>query len=455
MNDVMYSSINPYTEELSIEYQVINEEAIQSILVESDYSFKALKKTSFKERAELLTSIATHLKTNKNQLASIITQEMGKPISQSIAEIEKCASVCEYYAENGEHFLKNNNYMSDYSSSYTIHQPLGVVLAIMPWNFPFWQVFRFFAPAIMAGNIALLKHAPNVPQCALAIEELINSSSNIRLISNLFISNEQTGKVIQSSAVSAVTLTGSEIAGASVASIAGASIKKCVLELGGSDPFIVLQDADIENSVDNLILSRFLNSGQSCIAAKRLIIHNDKKDDFINRLKEKVEQHIIGDPRNPETFMGPIARIDLRDKLIHQISEARKLGDKVTTIGEIPKNGFFIQPTIIENIHPQSPAASEELFGPVLSVFSFTSNEQALSIANDTPYGLGASVWTSNPENTTPFIEGIEAGAIFVNDFVKSSVELPFGGIKKSGYGRELSDLGIREFVNTKTVAIR
>ena len=450
----MFKSINPFTEELFFEAPTLSTKEIASTLSKVDISFKKYRNTNFIERTKALHSIAHDLLNNKQDYALTITQEMGKPISQSVAEIEKCAGICSYYADNSEKFLADQQYASSFSTSFIRHEPLGALLAVMPWNFPFWQVFRFLAPALMSGNIALLKHAPNVGLCATTIEKIVNKYFDQQVLFNLFIDVKDVEKFIASNEIKAVTLTGSEYAGSAVAALAGANLKKCVLELGGSDPFIVLPDADLEKTVDGAIASRFSNAGQSCIAAKRFIIHKDLKHEFVKLLEAKISAFTIGDPSLSSTFMGPLARIDLKEKLNGQISKCIKLGDKISSYNKAPNHGFFSQPCIIDDIHPTSPAVSEEFFGPVVSLFDFETEEEAIEIANNTPYGLGASVWTKDTSTIGNFITNIDAGSVFVNDFVKSSYDLPFGGIKKSGYGRELSDLGIKEFVNTKTVVI-
>lgn len=447
-----YQSINPYTTEKIFEISDHSDDQILESIEKVDASFHLYKKTTFEERRMVLQRIIDKLSEQKTSLAILITTEMGKPISQSILEIEKCISVCRYYQSEGERLLSPIQYKSQFSKSFVSHEPLGVVLAIMPWNFPFWQVFRFLAPALMSGNTCILKHAPNVPQCALAIANIILESHEAPLLQNLFVSNEQVSKIISHQSVKAITLTGSETAGSAVASLAGKHIKKTVLELGGSDPFIVLEDADINTTIQGLIAGRFLNSGQSCIAAKRLYIHQGIEHDFMKRLNMELDKLVVGNPMDDKTFIGPIARKDLLEKLQEQV---RTSNGEIYKFGKLPSSGFFHLPTYLQNIPVQSRINQEELFGPVLNVKTFTNTENCIESVNDTPFGLGASIWTHNLDNALQLAKSIDSGAVFINDYVKSSPKIPFGGIKTSGYGRELSDLGIKEFVNQKTIVVR
>jgi succinate-semialdehyde dehydrogenase/glutarate-semialdehyde dehydrogenase len=411
----------------------------------------------FATRAEILRNTANQLLARRDEYASLITLEMGKPLREARAELEKCAGVCEYYAKHGEIFMRAETMTSDATKSYIAYQPLGVVLAIMPWNFPFWQVFRAAAPALMAGNALVLKHAPNVPQCALAIEAIFRSSGLPQFVfTNLMIEIEQVAEAIASPHVHAVTLTGSEAAGRKVAACAGQHLKKCVLELGGSDPFIVLHDADLELAVNMAAASRFLNCGQSCIAAKRFILVPQIADEFLQLLKAKVETLQPGDPMEESTQIGPMARADLRDTLHRQITDSIAHG-AVAVTGCLPVAGagFFYPPSILDRVSADTCAYHEELFGPVAVIIRAASEDDALRIANQTRFGLGSSIWSNDTERAERLAAHIQAGCTFINGMVKSDVRLPFGGVKSSGYGRELSKLGMHEFVNAKTVWIK
>jgi succinate-semialdehyde dehydrogenase/glutarate-semialdehyde dehydrogenase len=383
---------------------------------------------------------------------------MGKVKREAIGEVEKCALVCGFYAENDESFLKNEPIKTEASESYISFQPIGTVLAIMPWNFPFWQVFRFLAPAMMAGNTGVLKHASNVSGCALAIEQLVlESEFPDNVFRTLLIGSKEVKSVIENPLIKAVTLTGSTPAGRSVASAAGYALKKSVLELGGSDPYLILEDADIETAALLCVTSRLLNAGQSCIGAKRFIIADQVYDQFKTEFVRLMSAAKFGDPLDPKTSIGPLARVDLRDELHLQVEKSREMGATVLIGGFIPEgNAPFYPPTVLENVVPGMPAYHEELFGPVAVLFRVNSEEEAMRIANDTVFGLGGGVYTSDIENGKLLAEkGLEAGCVFINDFVKSDPRLPFGGIKESGYGRELSMIGIREFVNVKTIVVR
>jgi succinate-semialdehyde dehydrogenase/glutarate-semialdehyde dehydrogenase len=409
------------------------------------------------ERCQLLRTAAAVLRRRAEELARLITLEMGKPITESRAEIEKSALGCEYYAGAAPSFLADEVIESDAGRSLVAYQPLGTVLAIMPWNFPFWQVFRFAAPALAAGNTGLLKHASNVPQCALAIESVFHEAGFPGgVFTSLMIPSTQVAHVIEDRRVHAVTLTGSEPAGRQVAAAAGAQIKKSVLELGGSDAFIVLEDADLEQAVATAVTSRFLNAGQSCIAAKRFIVVEAVAGEFVARFKEAVEALQVGDPLQESTQLGPLARVDLRDELHQQVVESITQG-AVAITGCNPESGpgAYYQASILDHVRPGVRAYHEELFGPVASIIRAVDGEDAIRIANDTDFGLGGSVWTRDSARGERVARQLECGCAFVNGLVKSDPRLPFGGIKHSGYGRELSRLGIHEFVNAKTVWIR
>ena len=412
---------------------------------------------SIPERCQLLRTAAAVLRRRAKELARLITLEMGKPITESRAEIEKSAVGCEYYAGAAPSFLADEVIESDAGRSLVAYQPLGTVLAIMPWNFPFWQVFRFAAPALAAGNTGLLKHASNVPQCALAIESVFQEAGFPGgVFTSLMIPSTQVAHVIEDRRVHAVTLTGSEPAGRQVAATAGAQIKKSVLELGGSDAFIVLEDADLEQAVVTAVTSRFLNTGQSCIAAKRFIVVEAVAGEFVARFKKAVEALQVGDPLQESTQLGPLARVDLRDELHQQVVESITHGAvAVTGCNPEPGPGAYYQASILDQVRPGVRAYHEELFGPVASVIRALDGEDAIRIANDTDFGLGGSVWTRDSARGERVARQLECGCAFVNGLVKSDPRLPFGGIKRSGYGRELSRLGIHEFVNAKTVWIR
>jgi succinate-semialdehyde dehydrogenase/glutarate-semialdehyde dehydrogenase len=413
---------------------------------------------SFEQRAVCMKNLQAKLLEKKEELAGIIVSEMGKVKREAIGEVEKCALVCGFYAESAESFLKNEQIKTEATESYISYQPIGTVLAIMPWNFPFWQVFRFLAPALMAGNTGVLKHASNVSGCALAIEQLVRDAGfPENVFRTLLIGSKAVKAVIENPQIKAVTLTGSTPAGRSVASLAGAALKKSVLELGGSDPYLILEDADIETAARLCVTSRLLNAGQSCIGAKRFIIADAVYDQFKTEFVRLMSAAKFGDPLDPETSIGPLARVDLRDELHLQVEKSREMGATVLIGGFIPEgNAPFYPPTVLENVVPGMPAYHEELFGPVAVLFRVNSEEEAIRIANDTVFGLGGGVYTSDIENGKLLAEkGLEAGCVFVNDFVKSDPRLPFGGIKESGYGRELSMIGIREFVDVKTIVVK
>lgn len=409
------------------------------------------------KRAEIVANAGNILRENKDKYAAIITEEMGKLINDARAEVEKCASVCDYYAENGAAFLADEIIESDADKSYVTHQPLGTVLAVMPWNFPFWQVFRFAAPTLIAGNTGVLKHASNVPQCALAIEEIFDLAGAPKgVFKTLMISAAQVKQVIEDDRIHAVTLTGSEPAGRQVAATAANVLKKSVLELGGSDAFIILEDADLKLAIAGAVFSRYLNSGQSCIAAKRFIVVNSIADEFVSQFKTAVEKLHYGDPMDEATTLAPMARKDLRDELHQQVLDSIEAGATVVTGCEpIDNPGAYYKASILDNVKPGMRAYTEEFFGPVAIVIRVKDEQEALAVANSSVFGLGSSVWTQDSERGERVAQKIQAGCSFVNGFVKSDPRLPFGGIKRSGFGRELSHHGIKEFVNAKTVWIR
>lgn len=450
-------TINPATGERLKTFDTWNEAQVDSALAVAAAANPAWQATPFVERARLFRNIATELRHNTAHYAGIITLEMGKIVKEARAEIEKCAWGCEFYAENAEIFLRDEVIQTDASSSYVSYLPLGTVLAVMPWNFPFWQVFRFAAPSLMAGNTALLKHASNVPQCALAIEEIFRKAGFPKgVFQTLMISAAQAEKIIADPRIHAVTLTGSEAAGRKVAAAAGATLKKTVLELGGSDAFIVLADADLEQAVNVGIASRFLNCGQSCIAAKRFILVETIAEAFVEQFKHKVHALRLGDPTREETQIGPMARADLRDQLHKQVTDSVTAGTTFALHGGPAAGpGFFYEPTVLDHVRPGMRAYEEELFGPVAVVIRARDEEEAVRIANDNRYGLGATVFTRDVKKGERLARRIQSGSSFVNGMVKSDPRLPFGGIKASGYGRELSVHGIREFVNIKTMWVK
>lgn len=449
-------SINPATEAVLKTFEPYSYRQIEKTLEQSAVAFREWRQTGFAERASLVNAAAVYLRANKSRLGALITSEMGKPITEAEAEVEKCAWNCEFYAENAEGFLRDESRGSNATESYIQYAPLGTILAIMPWNFPFWQLFRFAAPALMAGNTALLKHASNVPQCALAIEEIFTAVGFPHgAFRTLLVPGSETGPLIGDSRIAAVTLTGSEAAGSETAALAGRTLKKTVLELGGSDPFIVLPDADLEAAASTAVSARFQNAGQSCIAAKRFIVVGDAYEKFRDRFLEAACGLRVGDPMNPATQIGPLARKDLLDALDRQVTDSLQKGAKLLTGGgRRPGHGFFFEPTVIEEVLPDMPAACEEVFGPVAALMRAADEEQAVKLANASPYGLGASLWTRDLERARRLARDIEAGQVFINGMVQSDPRLPFGGVKRSGYGRELSEFGIREFVNIQTVWI-
>ncbi len=452
-------SINPINGKIIKEYTEDSETVVIAKIEKAHKAWEKWRKSPYKERANLLQNIAKLLRERKDKLAALMAQEMGKPLKEGVKEIEKCALVCEYYADNGEEFLKDGQIKTEAKKSYVSFQPIGVVLAVMPWNFPFWQVFRFVAPGLMAGNCGVLKHASNVPGCALAIEDVIKKAGfPTGVFQTLLVGSKAVEKIIANPLIKAVTLTGSTNAGKIVAQQAGQHIKKTVLELGGSDPYIILEDADLEMAAEICAQSRLINNGQSCIAAKRFIVDKIIEKEFIQLLKEKMEAKMTGDPFDEKTDLGPMARKDLRDELHSQVKENIIAGAKCILGGKIPKlpgDHAYYEPTILTGITKGMPAYSEEIFGPVASVISAKNVDDAIRIANDSSFGLGAAIFTKDVALGEKIArEDLQAGACFVNTFVKSDPRLPFGGIKESGYGRELGMYGIHEFVNIKTVYV-
>jgi succinate-semialdehyde dehydrogenase/glutarate-semialdehyde dehydrogenase len=452
----MIATRNPFTGELGREYEALSAKEVTERIDAAAAAFERYRKTALAQRAAILTATAAILKAEKMELASLMTLEMGKPISQGVAEAEKCAWVCRYYAEVGEAMLAAEPIDTDERESYLRYDALGPILAVMPWNFPLWQVFRFAAPALMAGNVALLKHASNVPACALAIEDIFTrAGAPVGVFQTLLIETDLVEMILDDRRVRAATLTGSTGAGSAVAGRAGKRIKKTVLELGGSDPFVVMPSADIAEAARTAVTARTINSGQSCIAAKRFIIHESVYDDFVTHFVERMRELRVGDPADPDTDIGPLATIELRDTVAEQVQRSIDQGARLL-IGGIPMSGpgSFFPPTVLADIPPGSPAHNEEIFGPVASLFRVQDLDEAIRLANDSDFGLGSSFWSDDEGEQRAFIAGIEAGQVFVNALVASDPRLPFGGVKNSGYGRELGTLGIREFVNIKTVSI-
>ncbi|MEF8940684.1 MAG: NAD-dependent succinate-semialdehyde dehydrogenase [Salinivenus sp.] len=449
-----FASVNPATGDALEEYPAHSTDELDARLDRAVAGFETNRDRSLAERARRLERTADLLEERADRYGALMTREMGKPVDQAEAEAEKCAWVCRYYAEHGADFLADEPVETDAQTSYVAYEPLGPVLAVMPWNFPFWQLFRFGAPALMAGNTVLLKHAPNVPGCALAIEELLDDAGFVdQELQALLIDEDAVADVLADRRVRAATLTGSVGAGKAVAQQAAAQVKPTVLELGGSDPFIVCADADLEAAASVGCTARMQNNGQSCIAAKRFIVEAPVADDFTERFIEKVEALTIGDPQDPLTDIGPMARKDLRSEVHDQVERAIGEGALAAAGGHtIDREGFYYAPTVLTDVQPGTVAFEEEIFGPVASVVVADDAEHALTLANDTRFGLGGSIFTEDREKGERMARGLEAGCAFVNEMTKSDPRLPFGGIKDSGYGRELSRHGIREFVNAKTV---
>jgi len=452
-----FVSINPSTGKAMKSFRAIAYDEMKEKLRDAAQAFRLYRRSPFSERAAKMLRAAEILESEKEQFARLMTAEMGKPFKSAVAESLKCAWACRFYAENAERFLADEEVKTDATQSYIRYEPLGPVLAVMPWNFPFWQVFRFAAPALMAGNVGLLKHASNVPQCALAIEEIFRRAGFPEgVFQTLLIGTETVEAVIDDERIAAVTLTGSVGAGSAVASRAGRRIKKTVLELGGSDPFVVMPSADLEEAAKVATKARTLNNGQSCIAAKRFIVAQSVAVEFQGLFVGEMQGLKVGDPMQEDTDVGPLATEELLKGLEKQVQSSVAAGARILTGGKrIDRAGYFYAPTVLSEIKPGSPAYADELFGPVASLFVVPNAEEAIRIANDTPFGLGCSLWTRDRAEQGRFIDEIEAGMVFVNGMVASDPRLPFGGIKQSGYGRELGVFGIREFVNVKSVWVK
>jgi succinate-semialdehyde dehydrogenase/glutarate-semialdehyde dehydrogenase len=453
----MIATINPATGEVVATYDALTESQLDGKLAGAVEAFRTYRHTTFAERTVWMRRAAEILEAEKDAFARIMTLEMGKPLAAARQEAAKSATACRYYVEHAERLLADELVETGVAMSFIRYQPIGAVLAIMPWNFPFWQVFRFLAPALMAGNVGLLKHASNVPQCALAIEDIVRRAGfPADVFQTLLIGADQVRAVIDDPRVKAVTLTGSEPAGRQVAAQAGKQIKKCVLELGGSDPFVVMPSADLDAAVRTAVQARVINNGQSCIAAKRFIVDEAIADEFERRFVEAMAALVVGDPAQEATQVGPLATPVILHELGEQVRRSVAAGARVLTGGcRLERPGNYYAPTVLVDVPVDSPAYREELFGPVAVVMRARGLEAAIRLANDTRFGLGASAWTSDAAEQQRFIEEIDAGMVFINAMVASDARLPFGGVKASGYGRELSAWGIREFVNVKTVVVQ
>jgi succinate-semialdehyde dehydrogenase/glutarate-semialdehyde dehydrogenase len=450
----MFMSLNPTTGETIAEIAAHTESELAARIDAAAAAFRTWREASFAERASMLRAVAERLRTGRDEHARLMTLEMGKPITQAESEVEKCAWVCEYYAENGEAFLAPEDIQTDAARSYVRFEPLGVVLAIMPWNFPFWQVFRCAAPALVAGNVVLLKHASNVPQCALALEKIFADANAPRGVFATLLTDSATAeRLVRQPSIAGVSLTGSEGAGVAIGGAAGGALKRTVLELGGSDPFIVLEDADLDAAVSTAVTARLINNGQSCIAAKRFIAVDAIAAEFEERFATRLGEICVGDPLDPKTELGPLARADLVSTLHRQVTTSLGEGARRVVGGmQLPRPGFFYEQTLLADVRPGMSAFDEETFGPVAALIRARDADDAIALANKSRYGLGASLWTRDTRRGEELARHIEAGAVFVNGLVKSDPRLPFGGVKRSGYGRELARFGIREFVNVKSV---
>ena len=450
------ATVNPANGQTLRTFEPHSAAQLDEILDRAVAAATAHRRSAFADRARWMREAAGILDKECHELGRLMTLEMGKPIKAAIAEAEKCATACRYYADNAERLLADQPVDMEGGKSWVAFQPLGVVLAIMPWNFPFWQVFRFAAPALMAGNVGILKHASNVPQCALAIEDIVRRAGFTRdAFQTLLVGSDAVEGIIADNRVAAVTLTGSEGAGRSVAGAAGRNLKKSVIELGGSDPFIVMPSADMESAVSTAVTARMINNGQSCIAAKRFIVHEEIYDDFLQRFVARVSAVRIGDPMDEGMELGPLATSAIRDDLDDQVQKSAAAGARILTGGKkLDREGFYYAPTVLADIPPGAPAERDELFGPVASVFKATDITEAIRIANGTDFGLGASAWTRDDAERDRFVAEVESGLLFINGMVASDARLPFGGVKHSGFGRELGEFGIREFVNIKSVRL-
>lgn len=453
----MLTANNPYTGEKIAEYPSLSEQEMSQRIADAKAAFPAWRDTGYAGRAKVLNAVAAELRKRKDHLATLMAQEMGKPIKEGGPEVEKAAWCAEFYAQNAERFLQNDLIESDASRSYVRYQPLGALLGILPWNAPLWLAFRYLAPALMVGNTCVMKHDPNVPACAQAIAEaFVAAGAPENIMVNLPITTDLAEAAIRHPDISAVSFTGSANAGAKVASVAGSEIKHCVLELGGSDPCIVLADADLAAAADTAVLSRIINAGQSCIAAKRILVEKSIYSEFTVMVEERLAKLSMGDPQLTDTDIGPIAREDLRQNLHRQVSDSIAKGASCLLGGELPAGeGYFYPPTLLADVHPEMPAFCEETFGPVMALTSVADIDEALALANQTEYGLGAAIWTAQVDKAEKWAEQIDTGQVAINGIVKTDPRLPSGGVKRSGFGRELGPHGIREFVNAKQVWVK
>ncbi|MEL7118942.1 MAG: NAD-dependent succinate-semialdehyde dehydrogenase [Bacteroidota bacterium] len=453
----MFATINPVNEQLIESFDSLSDKEIEIVLSQANLAFKQWRDVSVDERIKSILAIGEDLRNNKTQYALTITLEMGKPLTQAIAEVEKCAKLCDYYAQYAPSILNNKNIATEFTKSYVQHAPMGTIMGIMPWNFPFWQGIRFSIPALLAGNSILLKPAPNVPKSAKIVESIVNKHCMVpNVFQTILIEVGQVEKILSHRIVKGVALTGSDRAGSAVATIAGKHIKKSILELGGSDAFVVLKDADLEKAAETGLKSRMNNTGQTCISAKRFILDANIADDFTDLLLNKIQQLQIGDPLQAETNLSSLARPDLNDLLDTQVQKSIGLGAQaILEGGPMDRPGSYYSPTVLTNINPHMPAFHEELFGPVVSIFRVKNEVEALRLANDTIYGLGASIWSKDLDRAERLAWQIDTGIVAINDMVKSDPRMPFGGVKRSGYGRELGTEGLLEFVNVKSIVAR
>jgi succinate-semialdehyde dehydrogenase/glutarate-semialdehyde dehydrogenase len=447
-------SINPHSQQQIATYDAYDDAKVEQLVSAADTAFQSWRTTSFAERAALMRAAGKVLRNRQTELAALMASEMGKVLKDGVGEIGKCADCCDFYADNAEKFLANQSIATDAADSYIAFDPLGVVLAVMPWNFPFWQVFRFAAPALMAGNVGLLKHASNACGCALAIQDIfMQAGFPSGVFTTLLVEGTRVEPIIRHRLVRAVTLTGSTPAGKSVAGIAGSELKKSVLELGGSDAYLVLEDAHLATAVETCAKSRLINGGQSCIAAKRFIVVKSVVEEFTRRYVERFRKVRFGDPTDPASDMGPMARADLRDQIHDQVCRSVAQGARLLIGGAVPDQpGSYYPPTVLAGVRPGMVAFDEEIFGPVAAIIEADDEADAIALANQSEFGLGSAVFTTDKSKADRIARQIDAGSVFVNALVKSDVRLPFGGVKHSGYGRELSWFGIQEFVNVKTV---
>lgn len=451
-----FSSINPTSEHAIAEYETMSYGTIGEILESSHITYNSWKNTSIDEKKLLFRSLADVLRLRKDEFAKLMVTEMGKPIKQALGEVEKCAWTCEVYADNVDDWLKSEIVNADGKEHKVIFQPLGVILSVMPWNFPFWQAFRFAIPSIIVGNTSILKHSNNVPGCALAIAEaFVQAGFPKGVFSTILADHSQVAELLESDYIQGVSLTGSTYAGAKIAEIAGANLKKVVLELGGSDPFIVLDDANLDFVINNAVVGRTQNNGQSCIAAKRFIVQKSIATEFGNRFAKAIAELKIGDPMDPDIDIGPMANIGEYKLIKDQIEDAIQKDGIILVGGHLPdKGGYFVEPTIVTNTTPNMRIVKEEVFGPVAPIITFETDDEAIKIANNTEFGLGGSIWTANEERANKIALELDCGSVFINSIVKSDPRMPFGGVKKSGIGRELSKYGLKEFVNVKAINV-